>query len=633
MGAKTQDKYDKRYNADKADDPATITKPLDHPYYDNSSAELLAQEGDVEEPREPSEAEEQDWSRLRSHLETRLVSLRMWRNSWWTQNWSTLAEYLLPRRSIWLTQSTGGFPTPNNMTRGRPINGAIKDPTGTYASRVCAAGLMSGLASPSRPWFKTMVPIKNFILDDEARQWLDEVEDRIYAVLAGSNFYNAFAQECEDLVVFGTGPSIIYEDKKDVIRCYNPVVGEYYLGSSATLRIDALYRDYVMTVSQIVGFFGIENCPPDIQGLWKQKGSGLDIERIVAHAIEPNYAIDGYGKIPGNFTWREVFWVYGSGSQYPLSKAGFMDVPFTAARWSTQSNDAYGRSPGMDVLPDVIQLQVETMRKAEGIEKGLRPPLLADMTMKNQPSSILPGHITYVQNLSQNNGMRSIYNTNFDLDHVTADLAQIQQRIKVGLFNDLFMALSNNAMTPDAKITAYQSAAIVQEKMAVVGPVIENLITESLKPKLKRIFAIAARRGMLPKPPKSMQGVPIDITFVSMLALAQKAAATGGLDRMAALMGELSAVYPNSKYILDEDQFIREYNDLLGNPAKILRGPERVQQMVDQANKAAQAAQQQQAMAQGVDTAKTGADAAQVLANTPLTGGQTALSSIFGGAQ
>ena len=74
-------------------------------------------------------------------------------------------------------------------------------------------------------------------IDADARIWLDEIEDRMYTVIAGSNFYNSFAQECEDLVVFGTGPSITYEDERDLIRVYNPTVGEYYLSSDATGRI------------------------------------------------------------------------------------------------------------------------------------------------------------------------------------------------------------------------------------------------------------------------------------------------------------------------------------------------------------------------------------------------------------
>lgn len=597
--------------------------------YQESSATLLAQQPNtIKGINAVAAIEAREWSELRGKLEERLVMLSNWRSSWWNQNWSTLSEYILPRRSIWLTQSTGGIPTPNNMSRGRPINTSIKDPTATFAARICAAGMMSGLASVSRQWFKVIPTLKNINIDENGRKWLDEIESRTYTILSKSNFYNAFAQECEDLVVFGTAPCIIYEDEKEIIRCYNPTIGEYYLASSATLRVDGLYRQFVMTISQIVDFFTLENCPPDVQQMWAAKGSSLDVERIIAHSIEPNYDMPGCPKIPGNYTWREVYWVYGAGSRSPLSKKGFVECPFTAARWATQSNDAYGRSPGMDVLPDNIQLQVMTVRLSEAIEKQVRPPLLADMTLKNQPSSILPGEVTYVQSLGPGTGMRSIYEVNPDIKGLAALIEQIQQRIKVGLFNDLFLMLEQQPR--DSKMTAYEVAQKVQEKLQVLGPVIENIITESLKPKLKRIFGIMQRKGMLPPPPDSLKGIALDVEFISMLSLAQKASITGGLERIIALVGNMVAVYPSLRHIVDEEAFIREFNDLLANPEKILRGPEEYSKLVQQDQQAQAAAQHQQAVAQGAATASVGADAANTLSQTQIGGGQQALSALLG---
>lgn len=596
--------------------------------YESSGATFLSlQPADPKEKKVPL-SNAREWNALRGHLEGRLMALRTWRNSWFYQNWSDLALYIEPKRSIWLTQSTGGFPSPNNMNRGRPINNAIVDPTGTYAVRVCASGMMSGLASPSRPWFKVVPSTKNVQLDSEGKKWIDEVERRIYTVLAGSNFYNAFSQECEDLVVYGTSVCLIYEDEKDVIRCYNPAVGEYYLASGATLRVDGLYRAFVMTVAQIVDFFGVENCPDDVLKLWKAKGNSLEVERIVAHSIEPNFAIDGkdLGKVPGNFSWREVYWLYGSGSDKPLSIRGFADQPFTAARWSTQSNDAYGRSVGMDVLPDVIQLQVETARKAEAIEKMVRPPLQASMELKNQPSSILPGAVTYVSDL-KNGGMRPIYSVNPQIKEMMEDLAAIQQRILKGFFNDVILMLSSN---PGDRRTAYEVAALAQERLQVLGPVIENIITEALKPKLKRIFAIMQRRNMFPPVPQSMQGVPIDVDFTSMLAIAQKATATGGLERLAAVIGNLAPVFPEAKDLLNVDMYIDMMNDFLDNPQSILNAPDVVARMRQAQQQMMQQAQQQKQMAQGVQTAQVGAQAGQVLSQTQIGGGETALSAILG---
>lgn len=599
-------------------------------HYEKAGATLLSEQpslGDIGKTLDPS------WPFLRGHLEARLVSLRTWRQSWWTQNWSDLAEFILPRRSIWLTQSTGGTPSPNNMTRGRALNTAIADPTGTYAVRVCSSGLMSGLASPSRPWFKVIPALRRMEIDAAGRLWLDTIEDRMYTVIAASNFYNSFAQECEDLVVFGTAPNVIYEDDLDLIRLYNPTIGEYYLANGSTMRIEGLYRLFVMTVAQIVDFFGIDNCPEEVQGLWKQKGGSLETERLIAHSIEPNFSIqndDGeeVGKLQGNFTWREVYWVYATGSNKPLSKRGFVDQPFTAARWAVQSNDAYGRSPGMDVLPDILQLQVMTRRMAEAIEKQVRPPLLGDMELKNKPTSTLPGHLTFVSQLGPGKGIRPIYEVQPDVSAMSANIAQIEKRIQVGLFNDLFLMLEQKV---EERMTAYEVAQKLQEKLQVLGPVIESLLTESLKPKLKRIFNILKRKGMIEEPPESLKGIPLDIEFVSMLALAQKGAATGGIERLMQLVGSMYAVYPEVKDNIDPDSVVLEYNDLLGNPQKVLRGPEQVAQIRQQQAKQAQQQQQMAQMSQVAEAAGHAAPAASVLASQPADGGQNVLGKLLGG--
>lgn len=577
---------------------------------------------------------EESWATLRGYLEQRTQALRNWRNSWWMENWSDLAQFELPRRSIWLTQSAGGWPTQNNMLRGQEINQAIVDPTATYAIRICAGGMVTGLASPSRPWFKMVTTNKHHQLDHASKLWMDETEDRIYTVLSQSNFYNSFAQECEDEIVFGSAPSICYDDLQDVVRFYNPAVGEYYLACDGTLRVDTLYRVFVMNIMQMASFFGVDNMPPDCRSLWNQGGSQMDTEKIIGHSIEPNVAIRGDAgtKVKGAFTFRETYWVYGSGNKQPLTFTGFRECPFTVGRFYTQSNDAYGRSVGMDVLPDVIQLQMETRRKAEALEKNVRPPLIADMSMKNQPSSQMPDAVTYVPQINAGVGMRKMYDQDFNLADITADITQLQQRIKVGLFNDMFLALSQNAQLPDAKITAYQAAAVVQERLQVLGPVIESKL-ENLRMKLKRVYAIMERRGLISPKPPGLQGVPITVTFVSVLALAQKAAALGGIERLVALIGDLAAEFPEAKDNLDPDSLINLTNELLGNPSRILRGAEQTGQIRQQRAQQQQQLHDSQMAESAAKTASSGADAAQILSQTQIGGGQKALSAILGAGQ
>ena len=166
--------------------------------------------------------------------------------------------------------------------------------------------------------------------------------------------------------------------------------------------------------------------------------------------------------------------------------------------------------------------------------------------------------------------------------------------------------------------------------MQVIGPVIENLLSESLQPKLKRIFSILKRKGMITPPPDSMKGIPLDIQFVSILALAQKSASTGGIEALMRMVGELGQIHPDVLDIPDFDETLQEYNDLLGNKQKILKGPKTVAAIRQQR---AQQQKQQADAAMAKDAATTvdkGAGAANTLSQTPVGSGTDALSAILG---
>jgi len=593
-------------------------------HYEKAGATLLSFE--PAQSKEKSTGLDQEWIDLRSHLESRLRQMTNWRLSWW-RHWSLLAENILPRRYHWLI-------TPNTMARGGPINQTIIDSTGTRAMRICAAGLKEGLTSTSRPWFKVEIDgVDNTVLPDDALNWLDHVGDVIYSVMAKSNFYDSLTQLFEDLTTFGTSPMLIYEDEQDVIRCYVACTGEYYLAVSSAHRVESLYTQRVMTISQIVQHFGLENCPNDVQQMWRTKGASLDVERIVAMAIEPSFPIlnssgQSFSPLRGRqFSWREVYWVWGSSTERPLSVRGFHDEPFICPRWATTSNDPYGRSAGMDALPDIMQLQLMQKRKAEAIEKHVNPPLLASADLKNQPSSSLPGKVTYVANLGPQSGMRPVYEVSPELQYMVQDIEQTQKRIADGgFFNDLFLMMAQTTK----EMTAAEVAERKQEKLQVLGPIIDRFQNEGAGPAIRRIYAIARRRGLIQPAPDSLRGLPMTIRYVSLLVLAQKAAATSAMERLAAMMGNMAGVKPEVLDNVDEDEFIRDYGHMLGNKHKIFRDPKKVAAIRQQRQQAQSQQQQQAMMMQGSAHA---AQTAKVLSDTPVGAGNNALDLMLGGGR
>lgn len=547
---------------------------------------------------------------LREHLNSNLESLRTTRYSWWT-HWRELSNFILPRRYNWLIQA-------NQMTRGDQINQRIIDSTGTIAARSCAAGMMAGITSPTRPWFK--LKIEGFA-NDEAHPvsvWLSEVEKRMMRVFQESNFYNSMAVCYHDLVVFGTAVVLIYEDFDSVIRCYNPCAGEYFLANSDRLDVNVVYREFVQTAEQLEQWFGEENLPNQVKNALTRQGK---TEFVIGHALEPN---DGkFGGVPKQFRFREFYWLIGGASDDKmLAERGFFEFPALCPRWDLVSNDAYGRSPGMDALPDIKQLQQETKRKAQGIDKMVNPPLLADVQLKNQPASVLPGAVTYVAGLNRNTtGMAPIYQVAPPIQEMKEDIAEIQTRIQRIFFNDLFMMFQQLQAEP-------RSAAAIdarrEEKLIMLGPVLERFENEALDPVIERTFNVMLRAGLLPPPPQGLpKGETIEVSYVSMLAEAQRAVSSAGIERLFSFAGNLQPVFGDIIDNLNGDEAIADMGNQLGVSPKIVRSRDEVMAM-------RKARQEQQQAAQGVAVTSEAVNAAKVMSETDVGGGVNALQAVLG---
>lgn len=455
-------------------------------------------------------------------------------------------------------------------------------------------------------------------------------------VFQESNFYNAIGIVYFDLVVFGTGVMLIYEDYDNVIHCYNPCFGEYYVDNDGKMRPVIFFREFTLTVAQVVDQFGRENCSPSVQRLWDDGKAGLTREIIVAHAIEPNDNPKKYG-VPNNFKYREVYWEWG-GSTSPqggvsyapgfLRKRGFNEAPHIAVRWDLVSNDAYGRSPGMDALPDIKQLQQEVRRKAQGIDKMINPPMLADIQLKNQPASLLPGGTTYIAGMMQtgNAGFAPAYgNWKPGIAEISEDLNEIRQRIKTIFFNDLFQVISQ--FQTRSNVSATEIDARRSEAMVMLGPVLERIQYELLDPIIDRTFSVMSRAGVLPQPPPEIAGQNIDIEYVSMLLTAQLAAATSGIERTLQLAGGLVGADPGVMDNLDLDFAIAKYSTLMNNDPRLVRSPDQLQGIRAERQKQAAAAQQ----AQQAEKMNTMATAGKTMSEIDVGGGENMMSQLMGG--
>jgi hypothetical protein len=203
------------------------------------------------------------------------------------------------------------------------------------------------------------------------------------------------------------------------------------------------------------------------------------------------------------FKWRETYWEVGRERERKSSGAeGLMSsLPYVPAGTSSGTTPM-ARSPAMVALGDIKQLQQETKRKAQAIDKMVNPPLMADVQLKNQPASVSCRAASPTSTTSPPTpGMKPIYTVMPPVQELMQDIKEIQERIKVIFFNDLFMMFQNLQAEP-------RSAAAVdarrEEKLVMLGPVLERFENEALDPAIDRIFGIMLRGGLLPPPPPEL---------------------------------------------------------------------------------------------------------------------------------
>lgn len=539
-----------------------------------------------------------------------LASLETERSSFDT-HWRDLSDFILPRSSRFLT-------TERNKSKR---NTNIVDPTASLANRTLSSGMLSGITSPTRPWFSLGTPDPDMMEYGPVKFWLETVQNRMNDVMNKSNWYQSLPIVYGQLGTFGTTAMSLLEDDEDVIRTHPFPIGSYYLSNSDRLQVDTVYRKFSMTCRQIVQRFGLDNVSDSVKSAWvsQQYEQWFD----VVHVVEPNVNRDTGKMDSKNKKFASVYYDAGGADNKLLSEKGFDDMPIMAPRWDINGEDVYGSScPGMIALGSVKALQLEQRRKAQAIDKLVNPPMVGPSSLRNQRASLLPGEITYVDQVSSNTAFQPAYTINPRINELVADIQDTRSLINSSYFVDLFMMLQNvntRSMPVEAVVE------MKEEKLLMLGPVLERLNDEFLDPSIDRIFNIMARKNMLPPAPKELAGLPLRVEYISVMAQAQKAVGIGSIERFVGFVGGLAQANPAALDKLNIDQAIDDYGSMVGVPATIIATSDQVAQVREDR---AKQQQQQQAMQQSMAAVQ----GAKTLSETQ-TDQPSALTAVAGAVQ
>ncbi len=533
----------------------------------------------------------------RADLLTRWGHLRTERATWWS-HWQEVTTYLLPRNGRYFEQ---------DRNKGTRRHNSIYDNTGTRALRTLGAGMMAGATSPARPWFRLGTADPELNNYTPVKLWLNDVTQRMQLVFQKSNTYRTLHSIYEELGAFGTAGSIILPDPRTAIHHYPLTVGEYAVAQDYQGRINTLYREFQKTVGEVVREFGYKKCSTSVKNLF-DRGS-LDTWITIIHAIEPrdDRERDFKKKDNMNMAYKSCYFELGGDGEQLLRESGFKDFPAVIPRWGISGGDIYGNSPGMEALGDIKQLQHEQLRKAQGIDYQTKPPLQVPAYMKNRDVDSLPGGVTFVD--GQQGKIETAFNVNLNLQHLLMDIQDVRQRINGSFYADLFLMLAN---ATDTRMTATEVAERHEEKLLMLGPVLERLHNELLDPLIDNTFNRMIEANLIPPAPQEMQGMELSVEFVSMLAQAQRAIGTNSVDRYVNNLGMIAQMKPDILDKFDSDAWADGYADMLGVDPKLIVAGETVAKIRQERAAAQQAMAQQEAQNQAAENmAKVGRNDAQ----------------------
>jgi hypothetical protein len=539
---------------------------------------------------------------IREQAERRLAGLKAVRQPYEAE-WREIAQHAQPSRSRFLTTETN-----RNFRRS---NRTIYNSHGILSFRTLAGGMTSGLSSPSRPWFR-LTQFSQDEDDQDGKEWLAEVERQMYAFLAQTNFYGAVKTGYAELGMFGTSACVMLDHPEVGAVCHALTAGEYWIATGSTTEPDTLYRRAAMTAAQCVQSFGLDKVSQRVKNSYDR--SQYDDVVEVYHAIEPNDQRDPTMLTAKGKPWRSFYWDAQDGDKLnsELRLSGMEEQPFWAPRWETCGGDAYGSSPGMDALPDLRELQLQTKRKTEATAFLVKPEKIAPATVKltGQAGNVVAASMADAAQIHVPYQMP--YQA---IEAIMGDMTRCTEAVDRLTYADLFMAITNMQGIQPRNIE--EIASRNEEKLTQLGPVIERVNTEQLQVAIDRVFGIMARKQMFKPAPQSMQGKPVKVDFVSILAQMQRMVGISQLEKTVGFIGNLAGVNPEALDKLDIDEAIDEYADRAGAPPRIIRSDADVKAIRDGR---AQQKQMEQAAAMA-GPAKDGAMAARLLAETAQIGG------------
>ncbi len=498
------------------------------------------------------------------------------RRSEWEGAWQKCADYVMPRLGR------------NNR---QPVH--IFDSTAPLALSRFAAALEAILVPRTQKWH-SLVSGQGFLdqAPDVAR-YLSMVRDLLFSARYApeANFANQMTEAFISLGVCGTAVIFVDDRLGEGLRYQCIPVHEVYLAEDAAGRVDTVFRWYKLTARQALAEFGDE-LPEDIRRN-AEDARRMETEHEFIHGVFPRKDFIIAKADAGNMPIASIH--IARAARKVVRESGYRTMPYAVSRYTVSPGEVYGRSPAMEVMPDIVQVNEMKKTLLRAGQKMVDPPLLMAESDILSGFNLKSGALNFGGLDEQGRPRVQPLQLGGNLPLGLEMIDQARQVINEAFHNNLFQILVE---TPQK--TATEVIERAQEKAQLLAPVMGRQQSELLRPIIDREIDVLIAAGAIPPAPDELAEAGAEVHPKYDTPMAAALDSRDGTAILNAIRGltEMAQLDPTVVDMVNTAEAGRKVWEGFGATPAALRTPEEVEAIrEDRAAREQQAAAMQEAQA------------------------------------
>jgi len=501
---------------------------------------------------------------LGSQLIAEYENLKGNRHNWEAQ-WQEIAELMIPRKADFTATHSTGSERRESIFESTPVQTLTR----------FSSGLHNTLTSSSIPWFTLKVD-RRLEGDRRVQLWLEETTRILQDSFnrPSANFHPSAHEYYLDLGAFGTSIMEIRDipGRGPYFRSFP--LSDCYLATNALGRIDTCFRHYEHTVKELIEQYPMQKLPDSV----KQKAEKNKLYDKVSclHIVKPRkQAITGSMRSQQQKPFMSVYMLFES--KHILNEGGFDEFPFVCSRWERNSQEIYGRGPGINTLPDVRMLNEMEATYLKALQKTVDPPLMLPHDGFLSPVRTVPGGLNYYRaGLSPNERIEA-FPMPGRLDWAENKMGQVREAIGRGFFLDTLELPGPTAADGDVmRFTATEIAARQRDRLQILGPIVSRQEIEFLGPMIERTMFILIKNGMVPQPPPQLMQSELGVEYMNPVSIAMRSSELSSIGQLMQFVTPWAQIDPSILERFDSDKLLALAAEILRVPLSVLKSEEQL---------------------------------------------------------